>query len=194
MNNLEDILEKAKSHYKKKIDLRVFSAEKIPAKDNSQDIVILFEAIYYLKNRDIFISECNRVLKKGGKVLICSANKDLYDFNPSPYTHRYYNLPELKELFEKNGFLVEGFVSHAVNKVNLRQKILRPIKKIVVSLGLMPKSMKGKKFLKKIVFGKMLKMPSEIADNIFSEVNIEPASLIEKNRTHKVLYVCSTKK
>ena len=77
---------------------------------------------------------------------------------------------------------------------DLRQKILRPLKKVVVTLGLMPKSMKGKKILKKLIFGKMIKMPSEISDNIFTEVHIDSASLFEKNTTHKVLYFCATKK
>ncbi|MCD6265910.1 MAG: BrnT family toxin [Deltaproteobacteria bacterium] len=29
--------------------------------------------------------DCVRVLRPGGKVLIATANKDLYDFNPSPH-------------------------------------------------------------------------------------------------------------
>ena len=40
-----------------------------------------------------------------------------------------------------------------------------PQKKIVVSFGLMPKTMTGKKILKKIVFGNLVKMPREINSN-----------------------------
>ena len=189
-----EILQKAKNHYKNRINLSVFSAEKLPAADHSQDIIILFEAIYYLKDVNTFIDECQRVLKKEGKVLICTANKDLYDFNPSPYAHQYYNLFELRGLFEKKGFLVRGFASHPLHKANFRQKILRPIKKLVVSLGMMPQSMKGKGLLKRLVFGKMIQMPNELQDYLFPRIDVEPDSMETPNTTHKVLYCCATKK
>lgn len=43
--------------------------------------------------------------------------------------------------------------------------MLRPVKKAVVSLGLMPKSMRGKKLLKRIVFGNLVQMLAEITAN-----------------------------
>jgi SAM-dependent methyltransferase len=79
------------------------------------DVIILFEAIYYLPSTERFVSECRRVLRYGGKVLIAIANKDLYDFNSSPYSYKYYGVVELKELFSKQGFTVEFYVNTPVN-------------------------------------------------------------------------------
>ena len=42
----------------------------MPYKDNSMDVIIFFEEIYYLPSAEKFISEYRRVLRNGGKVLI----------------------------------------------------------------------------------------------------------------------------
>ena len=89
---MTNILQRAKNHYGNRIDLRQFDAQDMPFEDHSADVVILFEAIYYLPRADKFVSECRRVLRKAGQVLIATANKDLYDFNPSPFSHTYYGV------------------------------------------------------------------------------------------------------
>ena len=160
------ILSKAREHYNNRIRLLQFDAQSMPFADQSKDLIILFEAIYYLPNAEKFIRECVRVLRPGGKVLIATANKDLYDFNPSPHSYKYYGVVGLKNLFEKYGFKTEFFSDTPIGNVSIRQRILRPIKKAAVMLGIMPRSMKGKKLLKRIVFGNMVKMPAEIGPQI----------------------------
>jgi ubiquinone/menaquinone biosynthesis C-methylase UbiE len=187
------ILSIAQKTYGDRIRFKSFSAESLPLEDESVDVLILFEAIYYLQNVEKFIQEAYRVLTKGGHILICMPNKDLYDFNPSPYSSHYYNLPELSSLLRDYNFETEGCVSHPVGALNFRQRLLRPIKKLIVSLNLMPKSMKGKKLLKKLVFGKMTKMPAEMPDDLFEDIDIVKASMNDVDKNHKVLYCCATK-
>ncbi|MFH1931666.1 MAG: class I SAM-dependent methyltransferase [Pseudomonadota bacterium] len=160
------ILSIARQHYGERIALRQFDAQDMPFEDKSKDVIILFEAIYYLPDAEKFVRECVRVLRPGGKVLIATANKDLYDFNPSPHSYRYHGVVELNELFSVAGFQVQCYGDTPVDTVSLRQRILRPIKKIVVNLKLMPKSMAGKKFIKRLVFGDLVKMPAEIGPPI----------------------------
>ena len=142
----DSILSIARKHYGNRVCLRRIDAQKMPFEDNSKDVIVLFEAIYYLSVVEEFARECVRVLRVGGTVLIATANKDLYDFNPSPYSHRYYGVVELKELFSKLGFDTEFFGDTPVDKVSLVQRILRPVKKLFVMSRLMPKSMAGKKY------------------------------------------------
>ncbi len=118
--------------------LRQFDAQVMPFEGQSADVVILFEAIYYLPSAEHFIAECQRVLRPGGQILIVTANKDLYDFNPSPHCHVYYGVIELDRLFTEHGFVVECFGYHSIRDVSLRQKVLRPVKKLTVALGLIP--------------------------------------------------------
>jgi len=51
------------------------TAEKIPFKANEFDTLIAGELIEHLKKPSLFIKEANRVLKKGGKMIITTPNK-----------------------------------------------------------------------------------------------------------------------
>lgn len=186
----EQILSIAQQYYRERIKLIQCDAQDMPFDDSSKDVLILFEAIYYLPDASKFINECVRVLGPGGRVLICTANPDLFDFNPSPHSYRYYGTVELVELFESKGFKVQCFGDIPIDTVSLRQKILRPIKKIVVNLNLMPKSMAGKKFLKRLVFGKLVPMPAEITSDTVQYVPPTPIPTDLPDTKHKVIY-CS---
>lgn len=186
------ILNIAKKHYGSRFTFLQFDAMAMPFKNNSKDVIIIFEAIYYIPEAKKFVQECKRILRPGGKVLIATANKDLYDFNPSPYSFKYFGVKEMKELFEHQGFSCDFFGYLPVNQVSFRQNILRPIKKFAIALNLMPKTMAGKKILKRIIFGKLVSMPAEISEGDFdytSPVGIE-ADL--GDRQHKVIYCCAT--
>ena len=87
-------------------------------------------------------------------------------FNPSPHSYKYYGVVELNDLFAKHGFKAEFFGDTPISKISMIQKILRPVKKIAVNLNLMPKSMAGKKLLKRLVFGDLVEMPAEIGPQI----------------------------
>tara|TARA_B100000795_G_C22707132_1_gene402020 strand:- start:784 stop:1035 length:252 start_codon:yes stop_codon:yes gene_type:complete len=54
-----------------------------------------------------------------------------------------------------------------IPKDQLKNKITRFLKRIAVSYGLMPKTMAGKKFLKRFVFGKLVPMPYEVLGDEF---------------------------
>ena len=162
----DEILSIARRHYGKRIALKQFDAQNMFFEDNSKDAIILFEAIYYIPDAERFVRDCARVLRPGGKVLIATANKDLYDFNPSPHTYKYYGVVELNVLFARHGFKTEFFGYMPVGEVSIRQRVLRPVKKLAVMLGIMPKTTAGKKWLKRIVFGGLVEMPAEIGPQI----------------------------
>lgn len=187
-----EVLSVPKAHYGPRISLQEYDAQKLPYADSSKDVLILFEALYYVPNAARFAAECRRVLRPGGQVLIATANKDLADFNPSPLSHRYYGVVELDDLFREAGFKTEVFGYMPVETVSARQKVLRPMKKLAVALGIMPKTMKGKQLLKRLVFGRLVLMPAELPPAT-GEVD-QPAKLPGRaaDRTHKVLYCRAT--
>jgi SAM-dependent methyltransferase len=186
------VLEVARGHYGSRFPLQQVDAQSLPYADASKDVIILFEALYYVPEATRFVRECRRVLRPGGKVLIASANKDLYDFNPSPLSSRYYGANELVALFRDAGFEPQVFGYMPIGAVSARQRVLRPVKKLAVALGLMPKSLKGKRFLKRFVFGKLVSMPAELPP---SAANVEPPTPLPPDApdlVHKVLYCCAT--
>ncbi len=190
----DDVLSTARSHYQDRIKLIRFDAQEMPFEDASFDVIINFEAIYYLSDAERFIKECTRVLRPGGKVLIATANKDLFDFNPSPHSYTYYGVKELDSLLRQYGFVNSFFGVVDTSRVSLKQKVFRPIKKVVVASGLMPKTMKGKKLLKRFVFGKLIKMPAEIDEKMISYQPPTEISSETPDTKHKVIYCAAALK
>lgn len=184
----EKLLEIARSHYGERVEFRRFDAQDMPFSDDSFDVVLLFEALYYIPDLTRFFSECRRVLRPGGMLLLATANKDLFDFNPSPHSHRYLGVAELHQELGSLGFEVTCFGDTPVQSVSTRQRVLRPVKAVASRLGLIPDSMAAKKLLKRFVFGNLVPMPPEITDE--TAVRVPPAPLAPgvADRDHKVIY------
>ena len=185
-------LEKAKQFDPAGLTWIQMDAHELPFADQTVDTVLLFEAIYYLERPETFVRECRRILRPGGYVLIVTANKDLYDFNPSPFSQRYFGPPELKELFENENFSVKCWASHPISEVSWRQKILRPLKKAAVDFGFIPKTMEGKKLLKKLIFGGLVTMPHEIKPGTAERPQLESIDPGQPDKRHKVIYCSAT--
>jgi ubiquinone/menaquinone biosynthesis C-methylase UbiE len=175
-----------------KISLRQFDAQQMPFDDQSKDLILMFEALYYVPDPDRFFAECRRVLRPGGRVLIANANKDLYDFNPSPNSHQYLGSVELAKISARHGMKAEIFGYVATNRVSARQRVFRPIKKLAVALDLVPKTNDGKKWLKRLVFGKLVPLPADIRAEEFEYVAPTAVSGSEPDHIHKVIYCCAT--
>ena len=188
-----EVLKTAIDYYKNRIPLEVFDAQKMPFDDNKFDVIIIFEAIYYLPNFVDFLTECKRVLNDKGKILISMPNVTLGDFNKSPHSYDYFNIDELKTTLGASNFDSEFFGYLNVEDISLKQKIFRPIKKMAVGFGLIPKTMAGKKILKRIVFGRLVKMPNEIL--IEDCKSCKDVDLLTSGiSTHKVIYCAATLK
>lgn len=127
-----------------------FDAQFLPFRDARFDVVLLFEAIYYLEDASKFVREAHRVLKPGGIVLIASANREWADFNPSPHSTRYFSSSELAALLSPY-FQVESLAGFAAGRSGIKGMI----KRTAVKMKLMPKTMKGKQLLKRVFVGKL---------------------------------------
>ena len=184
----EAMVRRSKAHYGDRLEILRFDAQALPFPDQSFDVVILFEAIYYLSDARKFAAECRRVLRPGGYALIATANKDLFDFNPSPYSNKYYGVCELRDLFQNAGFAAEFFGYYPVDKASPLQRALRPVKAFAARAGLMPKTMAGKKLLKRIVFGKLVSMPAELNPEMFAYDPPMPLPPDRPDGTNKVIY------
>ncbi len=187
-----EMVEQARERYERRIALCRFDAQSLPFGDRSLDVVLLFEALYYLPGPERFVLECKRVLRRGGRILVTVANKDLYDFSPSPYSERSYGVAELAGLFAAQGFSLECFGYMAVDSVSLRQRLFRPAKAMAARLGLVPKTMAGKRLLKRLVFGSLLTLPAEIDASMIDYSAPTPIADNCADTRHKVIYCVAT--
>ena len=187
------IVAMARAQYGKRVDVRQFDACATGLPSASFDVAILFEAIYYFAEVDKLFVEVRRLLRPGGSFLLATANKDLYDFNPSPYSHAYYNPPELSALLASHGFSGAFYGGSAVPPPGWKTRLVRALKRLAVTYKLIPGSMAGKRFLKRLVFGRLVRMPVELRAEGLSLDPPEPISAEQADTRHLVLY-CLAKK
>jgi len=193
----EKILDFARKTYieNKNIEIHKIDAQDLPFENENFDVVILYEAIYYLLSPDKFIKEALRVLRKQGTLIICTVNREWPDFNPSPYSYKYFSVLELSSMLKDNGFVdVVLYGGSRVSAEGLRSKITSFLKRTAVCLNLMPKTMKGKQFLKRMFFGKLYPMPSEIQEGMSTYEEPVRLPLDVQSSIYKIIYAVAYKK
>ena len=184
----EKLVISAKQYYKDRAELYLLDAHKLPFRDRSFDVVILFEAIYYLRQPDEFVIEAHRVLREDGVLLITTVNKDWPEFNPSPFSTQYLSVPELQQLLVNNGYSTKFYGGFSAIPRTTKEKIIAGIRKIAVKSHLIPKTMRGKELLKKVFYGKLIPLKAEILEDEYEYVPPEPVSSDTVNSEYKVIY------
>lgn len=101
---------------------------RMPFKSSSFNVIVSFDVVEHLKEKELFYKECRRVLKPGGKLLIGTPNRYRLSFyflkllgkepkfprklgiSPlyGPIVHTYeYTADELAKILKKNGFIID---------------------------------------------------------------------------------------
>jgi SAM-dependent methyltransferase len=187
------VLDAAKAHYGDRVDLRQLDAMDTRLEAGSFDLVILFEAVYYLPDAGAFFAEAHRLLRVGGQLLLATANKDLFDFNPSPFSTAYYNAPELAELLNNQGFTCSFFGGSPLPEAGFLARLLRFAKWFGVRYRLIPGSMSGKRWLKRVLFGALVPMPVELDPCGLEYVAPQPIPAHTQDTRHEVIYCVARK-
>ncbi len=184
----EGLLRMARQHYGGRVPLARLDAHTLPFRDQSVDVVICYEAIYYFASPNKFLGECRRVLRERGVVLICTVNKEWPDFVQSPFSTRYFSAQELGELIRARGFSVELYGAFPVSRGSGKDRIVSVLKRVADSLHLIPKTMRGKEILKRLFLGKLTPIPAEITDGIGEVCPLVPIPGNSVISDYKVLY------
>jgi SAM-dependent methyltransferase len=144
-----------------KVRIQLLDAQRLPYPDASFDTILLFEAIYYLPDPGRFFAEARRVLRPGGSLLIATVNREWSGFNASPFHVRYYSAAELRERLVAAEFAVDlqaGFPE----TLGALSQLTSMVRRIAVSLGLLPRTMAGKAFLKRLFYGTLEPIPARL--------------------------------
>lgn len=149
-----------------RVRIQRLDAESLPFPDRSFDLVILFEALYYLPRPERFFSEARRVLRPGGVLLISSVNCEWPGFSPSPFSTRYFNARELAEALVRHGFGVRLLAGFPEDTSGLIRGCVSLIRRAAVRFHLIPKTMKGKEWLKRIFYGKLTAIPRRLSEGM----------------------------
>lgn len=176
------------------IKLEVMDAQKLPFENGSFDIVIFYEAIYYLSDADEFAKEAHRVLRNGGSLIICSVNKNWSDFNPSPLSVKYFSVPELYSLLTQRFSGVDFYGGFSAGPSGPKDILVSSLKMTAVKLGLIPKTMKGKELLKRLFFGRLHPIPPEVREDMAEYTAPVSIPRDAPDKTHKVIFAVAHKK
>jgi SAM-dependent methyltransferase len=188
----ERLLGFAKKHYGSRIPLVRLDGQWLPFNTATFDVVVLYEAVYYLQEPGLFLQECRRVLRPGGRVLLCTANKNVADFNPSPFHRRYYSGPELLELFRQHRFDPVLLGAFPAAQETMRDRVVSGLKRAAVALHLVPKTMRGKALLKRLFFGPLAVAPAELTEG---QWQYQPPQIVQSGveaQPFRVLFVNAT--
>jgi SAM-dependent methyltransferase len=128
-------------------------AQALPFAGGSFDLVLMLEMIYYVQHVDLALEEARRVLRPGGRILITTPNPDRPDFNPSPLTYHYPNVRTLARWLQDAGFEDTVYGNFPVDVESSRDRVLALVRHLAVSLHLIPRSMRMKAVLKRILYG-----------------------------------------
>lgn len=189
------MLQTARAHYGTRIAFAQFSATEIPFRDRSFDFVLFMEATYYVRDFAKALDEIGRVLDCDGVLLFVNANPERPDFIRSPHSEYYHSAREFRELLENRGYQVEtagAFALAASSEPGLAKRLavrVLPIaRRAAEALHLVPRTLRGRARIKRLVFGKLRTMPRELPPDFAPRDALTPLG-VGKAIDHKVIYV-----
>ena len=187
------LLVRARSRYGPRIPLVRLDAHDPPFRAGSFDVVVLFEAIYFLADFEKVLARCREVLAAKGVLLLATANPQVPGFNPSPHSTRYYSAAELELALRARGFSVELFAGFPLSDLGPRDRLLRLAKTLAVRLNLIPRTMTGKELLKRLVFGKLKPFPGEVTNETGERRELVRLGAAHQAAHFKVIYAVARK-
>jgi SAM-dependent methyltransferase len=194
------LLDSARRHYGARIPFVRLSAESLPFKDASFDLVLFFEATYYIPDMNRAFDEIDRILGARGTVMFVNANPERPDFIRSPFSTHYHSAGEFRKALSARGFEVAVAGAFPITPAS-RSGAARPAlvgralgiaRRILEGLHLVPRTLKGRARLKRLLYGKLLELPAELRTGAGS---IAPRASLQGDASgFKVLYVTGRKR
>jgi SAM-dependent methyltransferase len=192
------VLQVAAAHYGRRVPLAQADAQQLPFADGSFDLILCFEAIYYLPDYRRFLRECHRLLAPGGQVLISLSNPSWPDFVPGTMTVHYPPAPELAEGLAAAGFQdvqLWGILptSAATAGDRLRHRLRRLALRMDLPALLGPVS----DAFKRLLYRRLQRLPAELdaetAAILAQTASMVPVSSERPDPVHRVLYACASR-
>lgn len=185
------VLDLARYAVDKKSEIRLleFDAEETPFEKNSFDLLILFEAIYFLNSAQRFLSEAHRLLRSEGNILVSTVNPDWPEFHPAKTATEYLNYDQMVESLERVGFKTTVFGAFPFQLNTLTSLIRRSAS----ALGLFPKTVRNKERLKRVFYGSLTPIPPYIPEGEIPIENLSPVSSRKEAHAYKILYILGKK-
>jgi len=190
------LLGKARAHYGRRVPLVRLSAEALPFRNSSLDLLVFFEASYYVPDMERAFDEATRVLAPRGTLLFANANPDRPDFIRSPHSTHYHNADQFRESLERRGLTVEVSAAFPLDRAEsstgavIGQWWLQRIRRLLEALHLVPRTLAGRARLKRLLTSRMLDVPPELWPDFAPAAEPVPVTAGPVS-DYKVIYVAA---
>jgi SAM-dependent methyltransferase len=176
-----------------RIALAAADAQHLPYAAGAFDLILSFEAIYYLPRPVAFLRECRRVLDVGGRLLLSTSNPDWPYFAPGALSVRYPTAPELATWLTAAGFAaIQIFGSLPVDaaasglgavRAQARQRLLR--------IGFLRRDNRLTRALKRLSYGALTPLPAMLPASAALPTpwaELTPIAADRPDRRHRVIF------
>lgn len=161
-----EVLRVAVANHGAEVPLLRLDAQALPFKSASFDVVLMFEAVYYLRNPEHFVMEARRLLRREGCLLIALPNRDWPGFSPSPESSRYFAPSELVDMLGGCGFHATLYGTYPQTSQTVPQRILGAVRRGATRLGLVPRDWRRtealRRLVKRLVYGDLEELPRAV--------------------------------
>lgn len=190
------LLHVARDHYGQRVPLAQADAQQLPFERAAFDLILCFEAIYYLVDYRRFLRESRRVLAPNGRLLLSLSNPSWPDFVPGPMTVHYPHGPELAESLAAAGFHgVELFGILPTSASTAADRLRHRLRRFALRFDLPARLGPLAAPLKRALYSRLHPLPAELdatqAARIARGAALSPVSSAHPDRVHRVLYACA---
>jgi SAM-dependent methyltransferase len=188
------LLEAAHKQFGARVPLVRLSADALPFRPSSFDLVLCFEASYYVRDMESAFDDIARVLAPGGGVLFVNANPERTDFIKSPHSIHYHSADEFRAALSRRGFRVDVRGAFAVQPESsgLAARVVGAAlsigRQILEGFGLVPVTLRGRARLKRLIYRKLVATPAELTSDFATAANLTPIESGSQT-DYKVIYV-----
>ena len=182
------LLRQARVHYGGRVPLVRLSAESLPFAAGAFDVALCCEASYYIPHMEQAFRELARVVSPGGTVAFVNANPERPDFITSPHSVHYHTADEFRDALEPLGFVVTVEGAFPVEQHRGRGRAASLARRLLEGLGLVPRTLRGRARLKRLVYRTLLELPPELGHGF---APVAPRVTVPSGpvREFKVIYV-----
>ena len=124
-------LDYAKEHFSgKNIEFYKKDIRSLDFPDETFDCIVSFETLEHVKEQEIVLRELNRVLKKGGMLIISTPNKDVRssdEENTNAFHEKELSVNEFKDLISTNFPKFELYSQRLTQNISSLKKLMRKL-------------------------------------------------------------------
>ncbi len=190
-----DFLATAHRLYGATVPLAQLDAHHLPFRDETFDAVLLFEVILYLRDPDLALLECRRILAPGGVVMVSLPNKSVSGFRPNTLPFAYYSSEQLRALLCDAGFVAHVYGSFEVSSGTAyaasRRLAWKCGSRLLDIVQPLPKGPALRSLVHRKIQKKTLSIPTQITvahERDVVNVRVDEIPPEADDRSHRVLY------